>query len=192
MAATAIDDLKDFVLPSLTSPERWLAVTAAWRKGSLLSKWSPTSYSSLKQQDDLLLQALNSYATATGRIDGALDSLAKMPRDSGDLDSRARQFVGYETRLAIGYRDACRTLYQVEQAVNALQKAAGGPHKDVRAALQALGAKITAARSEIEQLALTGHEQGLIPLRLSSRLDAVVLPARKKQVAGSVALTDTP
>ena len=152
-------------------------------------------YSSLQNQDEHLLQTLESFADATGRIGSALESLAKMLQDPGDLDSRAKQFVEHEEKITIGYQDAYRSLHRVAQAFEAFDFALEEDRRHcpdkVLAALDALGEEIPSVRSGFAKLDLTERSGGLIPLELSSRLDTMTLPAPRKPIALAAAPTPT-
>ena len=165
-AAVTLTDasLQDFALPSLTWPESWVAATAAWRKGSVLSRLSPKkSYASLKKQDAELFQALQSFAEANQHIDSALEKLIETPQHSGDLISPQERHVEDEQQITAGYQHGRKALDRVEQAIAAFLKEAGsGLHKDVQAALNTLKKAITAVHGKIEELKLTEGSQGFV------------------------------
>ena len=194
---TPTDDLKNFVPPSLTSHEHWTEVTKFWRAmPEWATKYPLIPYSHLKRQDEHLLRMLESFADATGRIGSALEGLAKMPPHPGDLDSRERQFVEYEKKITIGYQDAYRALHRVAQAFEAFEFALEENRRrlpdEVLKAMGALAGEIESARSGFAKLDLTERSHGLMPLGLSSRLNAVILPAPQKRVAlEDLPLTDT-
>ena len=195
-AAVTLTDasLKDFALPSLTWPESWVAATAAWRKGSVLSRLSPKkSYASLKKQDAELFQALQSFAEANQHIDSALEKLIETPQHSGDLISPQERHVEDEQQITAGYQHGRKALDRVEQAIAAFLKEAGsGVHKDVQAALNTLKKAITAVHGKIEELKLTEGSQGLMPLELSVHLNARLhdMRAPQKHVSWADPLTE--